>query len=96
MSRSAEDVETIRKRLIDRGLYALVMKVCLAYNVAVDDVLRGRRRIRVVRGRDASIVRLLGKGLSLSEVGELLGMDHSSIRAAQMRYMRRDRGRALT
>lgn len=96
MSRSAEDVARIREKLRNRGLLSLVEKVCLAYNVSVDDVLMGRRRVRIVRGRDASIVRLLGKGLSLSEVGELLGMDHTSIRAAQQRYISRDNGKALT
>lgn len=95
-SRSSKDAERVRERLRERGLLAIVEKVCLAYNVSVDDVLMGRRRIRIVRGRDASIVRLLGKGLSLSEVGELLGMDHSSIRAAQQRYISRDNGKALT
>lgn len=93
----SRSVDRIKAALEERGLVAPLEKVCLAYNVTLNEVLSGKRTRRVVYARDACIVRALSsKGLSLKEVGALLEMDHTSILTARRRYTSRDNGRALT
>lgn len=94
--RTPKEVETLRRRLADRGLLEKVKQICKEYNVLLDAVLSGRRNPRIVHARDACIAKMLKVPMSSVEAGELFDMDHTSIICARQRYELRDRGRLLT
>jgi chromosomal replication initiation ATPase DnaA len=94
--RSPREVEGLRQRLARRGLLEKLESLCKEYNVLLDAVLAGRRNTRIVQARDACICKILKVPMSTTEVGELFGMDHSSITSARQRYEARDKGRLLT
>lgn len=75
------------------GLEDRLRSVCLAYHVELEDVFSRKRFGRIVRARDACIVKLLAMPMSGPEVGVIMGMDHSSVFAARDRYKERDNGR---
>jgi chromosomal replication initiation ATPase DnaA len=93
--RTSAEVQQLRQGLANRGLLQPLSILCREYNVALDDVLQRKRNTRIVMARDACIVRMLMVPMSSPEVGNLLGMDHTSILAARNRYMKRDRGSLL-
>ena len=90
------EVRVAMKALDARGLLKPIYEVCRAYNVTIESVLRKDRSRRVVMARDACCMKCVGIGLSSTEVGGLLCMDHTSVLLAVRRYRERDNGRALT
>ncbi len=94
--RTQAAVRVLMGALDNRGLLHPLARLCKEYNVTIDAVLSGKRNPRVVQARDACIWKVLKVPMSTTEVGELFGMDHTSIIYARQRYMKRDMGRLLT
>ncbi len=94
--RTNAEIQQIKQALDRRGLSEPLSKICRAYNVTLEAALQRKRSSRLVHARDACIYRLLQVPMSTTEVGDLLGLDHTTVCAARKRYLERDNGRLLT
>ena len=94
--RTKIEVRKLESALDTRGLWAPLRKIALAYNVTLEDVLSRSRRVRILRARDACIAHMFAHCMmSSSEIGALMGMDHTSVLYARDRYHDRDNGKLL-
>jgi hypothetical protein len=69
-------------RLRARGLLALTEQVAGAHHVLVDEIVGRSRTRNVVRARHALCRELRALGLSSTETGAVLGLDHTTVLAA--------------
>jgi chromosomal replication initiation ATPase DnaA len=91
--RTRAEVEQIAAALHVRGLLTTLRRVAKTYNVTIEDVISRSRYRRVVHARDACIVHLYEVyKMSSTEIGALMGMDHTSVLYARDRYYERDNG----
>ena len=65
--------------LRSRGLLDVVRSVCDEGHASLDDVLSACRTRSVVACRRACAFELQRRGLSTSEIGRLLGRDHTTV-----------------
>lgn len=75
MSRLAAIVEALRVR----GLLRLVDETVRPFFVTREDALGRSRTLSVARARKAVYVALREKGLSYTEIGRLVGRDHTTV-----------------
>jgi transposase-like protein len=84
-----DQIKAITELLEQRDLLVPLRQLCKLHHVTLGDVLRGSATTQIVRARDACIVHLLSLGFSLSEVGRLVRMHHTSVMAARVRSEKR-------
>lgn len=66
----------------------MVESICERYGVTPDDILGPKRWPRIVRARDALCCSLHGSGMASTDIGRLLGRDHSTVLTAIKRDLR--------
>lgn len=71
--------EGVMFRLQVRGLLAMAEEVALAHHVTVEEVASRARSKRVCAARRVVFARLRSLGLSLPEIGRILGRDHTTV-----------------
>ncbi len=83
------DLDRMRARLIEQGLYEVVQAICLEHNVRVVPFLMGVRRRSIARARRhvCFILRTKHK-MSNPEIGRALGLDHSSVTYAIRKWIK--------
>ena len=89
-------IPEVIERLDERGLFGRLARLAKSYSVDVNDVLSRKRSRRVVMARDACIMNLIRESqMSTTEIGDILGMHHTSVMAARDRYLERDNGKLV-
>ena len=79
LAKARPTVATIIQMLAERDLLAGVAIVCRMYHVLPEEALGNGRSKQVCAGRRAIYAHLRELGFSLTEVGALLGRDHTTI-----------------
>lgn len=78
MNRDVE-IQTIRRRIERAGVAEYLKQASEATQVAPGSILGRRRYPRLVRARATLYRALYAKGWTLSEIGELMGRDHTTV-----------------
>lgn len=73
---------SLEQRLAQRGLLGAVEKVARRHHVTMGELLGRRRLAHVVRARHTAWRELRRMGLSYPAIGELWGVDHTTVLAA--------------
>jgi chromosomal replication initiation ATPase DnaA len=82
------DAQTVRHRLMQRGLFELAVEVAERHKVPVLMLLgRGRTKSEALARRELYAV-LRQRALSYPEIGMLLGRDHSTVIVGVQQYQR--------
>ncbi len=82
---------SLLERIRQRGVFELVTDIAHDHGQLLTMVLGKSRKRPVVAARRAVIVALRERGLSLPEIGALIGRDHTSV-LHHLRVAERDRG----
>jgi len=73
---------SLEQRLAQRGLLGAVEKVARRHHVTMGELLGRRRFKHIVAARHSAWRELRAKGLSYPAIGELWGVDHTTVLAA--------------
>ena len=76
------DTEIVAElKLLDAplGVDSLIQRAADLYGVAVVDILAGSRALQVTKARQSAAWLLRGQGMSLPEVGRVLGVHHTTV-----------------
>jgi chromosomal replication initiation ATPase DnaA len=73
---------SLEQRLAQRGLLGEVERIAKRHHVTTSEMLGRRRLAHVVRARHAAWRELRARGLSYPAIGELWGVDHTTVLAA--------------
>jgi chromosomal replication initiation ATPase DnaA len=81
------DIDRLRGRLVEMGLYEVVHATCLAHNVRTTALLRGDRFRSTARARrHVCWIFRTERKMSYPEIGRALGLDHSSVMKAIQKW----------
>lgn len=86
------EVRPMLARLQERGLFDDLLAICRRRHVLMEEVLIGKhlRTKAVVAARDEFCSYLRDRGLSLTEIGRLVGLNHSTCTYSIRRHKERE------
>ncbi len=85
---------SLSERLRMRGVYELVTDTAYSHRVSLSEVLSKSRKRPIAAARRAVCVALRARGLSLPEIGALIGRDHTTV-LHSLRVAEREAERAM-